>query len=149
MKKSELKNILKPLIKECIKEAIFEDGVLSGIITEVVQGMKVIRTEAPATIVPKVSADVQRLQRNAFSEQSKTKLQDHKSKLMAAIGGDSFNGANLFEGTTPAMGESSMTQQAAPMSGVEPTDRGVDISGLLGTVGRNWTAHMGGVKEGK
>ena len=111
--------------------------------------MKVIRTEAPATIVPKVSADVQRLQRNAFSEQSKTKLQDHKSKLMAAIGGDSFNGANLFEGTTPAMGESSMTQQAAPMSGVEPTDRGVDISGLLGTVGRNWTAHMGGVKEGK
>jgi len=35
MKKSELKNI----IKECVKEVIFEEGVLSGIITEVVGGL--------------------------------------------------------------------------------------------------------------
>ena len=36
MKKSELKNI----IKECVKEVIFEEGVLSGIITEVAQGLQ-------------------------------------------------------------------------------------------------------------
>ena len=39
MNKAELKAVLKPLIKECIKEAIFEEGVLSGIITEVAQGL--------------------------------------------------------------------------------------------------------------
>ena len=39
MKKDELKQVLKPLIKECIKEVIFEEGVLSGIITEVAQGL--------------------------------------------------------------------------------------------------------------
>ena len=36
MKKSELKNI----IKECVKEVIFEEGVLSGIISEVAQGLQ-------------------------------------------------------------------------------------------------------------
>ena len=35
MKKSELKNI----IKECVKEVIFEEGVLSGLITEVIHGL--------------------------------------------------------------------------------------------------------------
>ena len=35
MKKSELKNI----IKECVREVIFEEGMLSGIISEVVKGM--------------------------------------------------------------------------------------------------------------
>ena len=39
MKRSELKEVLKPLIKECIKEVLFEDGVLSGIIAEVVTGL--------------------------------------------------------------------------------------------------------------
>ena len=38
MKRSELKQVLKPLIKECIKEVLFEDGVLSGIISEVIRG---------------------------------------------------------------------------------------------------------------
>ena len=40
MKRNELKDILKPLIKECIKEVIFEDGTLSGIISEVMQGLQ-------------------------------------------------------------------------------------------------------------
>jgi hypothetical protein len=35
MKKSELKN----MIKECVREVIFEDGVLSGVVTEVVRGL--------------------------------------------------------------------------------------------------------------
>ena len=39
MKTNELKKVLKPLIKQCIKEVIFEDGVLSGIIGEVVKGV--------------------------------------------------------------------------------------------------------------
>ena len=56
MNKSDLKKILKPLIKECIREAIFEEGVLSGLITEVAQGLgSVNNTPAQPT---------QQLQRN-------------------------------------------------------------------------------------
>ena len=150
MKKSELKNILKPLIKECIKEAIFEEGVLSGIITEVVQGVSGLHIRTPVSPAP-AAADptLQRMQRNAFNELPTSMLQEHKKKLMAAIGGETFNNTNLFEGTTPTLGEASVAQQAAAMSGVAPTDKGVDISDLFGAVGKNWSAHMNDVKKGK
>ena len=37
MKRSEFKNKVKPIIRECIKEILFEEGVLSGIISEVIK----------------------------------------------------------------------------------------------------------------
>jgi len=148
MKKSELKKILKPLIKECIKEVIFEDGVLSGIISEVAKGVS-----PPPLIVaadaPKEPPLVERMRRNAFNTEQSTKIKEHKSKLMAAIGGDTFGGVDLFEGTTPGPSETTPSQQAAPMAGVSPNDAGVDISGLLGSVGRQWGAHMDELKESR
>ena len=147
MKKSELKSVLKPLIKECIKEAIFEEGVLSSIITEVARGIGTVQTQTPAVTTPPSNPVFERMQRNAFDKQQSTKIQEHKKKLMSAIGGDTFNGANLFEGTTPAPGQASPEQQARPLSGQAPGDAGVDISNLFGAVGRNWTAHMSEIKE--
>ena len=41
MKKSDLKKILKPIVKECILESLAERGVLSTIISEVLQGVQV------------------------------------------------------------------------------------------------------------
>lgn len=148
MKKTELKNILKPLIKECIKEAILEEGVLSGIVREVARGM----TDAPSD--PQTSAPVPdpmaaRMAQNAFGAEQKTKLQEHKNKLMSAIGEGSYNGIDLFEGTTPVAGEASTQQMASPLSGQSATDPGVDINNLFGAVGKNWNAHMSDVKEGK
>ena len=138
MKKSELKKILKPLINECIKESLLEDGLISGIIAEVVKGVG-----GPQPIV-----ESQPPREDPVSEQS-NKLKEHKSKLMSAIGGNAYNGVNLFEGTTPAPAQASPQQQAQPMTGQSPDDPGVDITGLLGSVGRNWNAHMTDVKEGK
>ena len=37
MKKSEFKKILRPIVNECIKESLMEDGLISGIIAEVVK----------------------------------------------------------------------------------------------------------------
>jgi hypothetical protein len=138
MKKSELKKILKPLVKECIRESLLEDGILSGIISEVARGMR------PATPAPTPAADPvkERMQRNAFNAEQSSKLQENKKKLMAAIGGDAYNGVNLFEGTTPAPAQASPTQQSSPMSGHAPGDPGVDITNLFGSVGRSWNAHM-------
>jgi hypothetical protein len=89
------------------------------------------------------------MNRNAFSAQQSDKLKKHKTKLMEAIGGDAYNGMNLFEGTTPAATQASPSQQSHPLSGQTPEDAGVDISNLFGAVGGNWNAHMNDVKEGK
>jgi hypothetical protein len=148
MKKTELKKILKPLIKECVKEAIFEDGILAGLISEVATGLS--GTPRPASIAPKAPKEdriVERMKRNAFSREQSTKLKEHKNKLMAAIGGDAYNGVDLFKDTTPAAAQGSPAQQAAPMAGVGAQDPGVDISNLFGSVGKHWNAHMTEMKE--
>ena len=147
MKKSELKKILKPLVHECIKESLMEDGLISGIIAEVVKGM---RTPEPLveTAPPKADPIKERMRRNAFDTEQSSKLQEHKKKLRAAIGG-AYNGVDLFEGTTPAPAQGSPQQQANPMAGHAPNDAGVDITNLFGSVGRHWNAHMNEVKEGK
>lgn len=148
MKKTELKKLLKPLIKECIKEVIFEDGVLSGIISEVTKGVSPARPVVAAA-PPAETPMVERMRRNAFNADQSTKIKEHKNKLMAAIGGDTFGGVDLFEGTTPAPSEMSPSQQSAPLAGVAPSDAGVDISDLFGSVGRQWGVHMNELKEGR
>ena len=148
MKKSELKKILKPIVSECIKESLMEDGLISGIIAEVVKG---IATPAAPPIVETKRPDpeVERMKRNAFNEEQSVKMQQHRAALMDAIGGDAYNGVNLFEGTTPAPTETSLQQQATPLSGHEPNDPGIDISGIFGSVSRNWNAHMNDLKASK
>jgi hypothetical protein len=148
MKKSELKKILKPLVQECIKESLLEDGLISGIIAEVVKGVSVTAPIVEAAPAP-VDLIKERMQRNAFTSEQSTKLKEHKNKLMAAIGGNSYNGANLFEGTSPAPNQSSPAEQAGTLNTQGPDDKGVDITNLFGSVGRNWDAHMNEIKEGK
>jgi len=150
MKKSELKNILKPLIKECIKEVIFEDGVLSGLVSEVAQGINGAQmTEVRTTPSTKPDPTIERMKRNAFDKEQSDKLREHKSKLMSAIGEGAYNGVNLFEGTDTPAAEVSPIQQASPMARQPAGDRGVDISNLVGTVAQNWNAHMNDVKGRK
>jgi hypothetical protein len=121
MNKNELKKILKPLIKECIKEVIFEEGSLSTIISEVVKGtsgsQRIVETERPK-------------QDFARQEQQMREAKERKRKLLDSIGRDSYNGVNLFEGTTPAPAPSTSNGQG-PLDGVDPNDPGVDISNIF------------------
>ena len=121
MNKQELKNILKPLIKECIKEVIFDDGILSGIISEVMQGVganQIVETPSrPA-------------ERPDDGNQKNLHLQEQRKKMMDSIGRDAYNGVNLFEGTTPAPTQGSSAQHGA-LSGTDPRDPGVDISSFM------------------
>lgn len=142
MKKSEFKKLIKPIVSECIKESLLEDGMISGIIAEVVKGMSqqtIVETKAPQ---PKVDPTMERIRRNAFDSEQTNKLQEQRNKLMDAIGRESYNGVNLFEGTTPAPAQASPSQQATTFSGQAPEDPGVDISNLFGKVGKHWNAHM-------
>ena len=147
MKKSEFKKLVKPIVRECIKESLMEDGLLSGIIAEVARGMSAPQPIVEAIVPKTVDAAAERMKRNTFSKEQSGKLKEHRAKLMAAVGGEAFNGVNLFEGTTPAPAQGSPNQQPNPMSGQSPTDSGVDIGSLFGTVGASWGAHMNNVKK--
>jgi hypothetical protein len=128
MKKSELKEVLKPLIKECIKEAIFEDGVLSGLITEVAQGLGNVQ---PIAAPPMRSTQSQQASKNETVLEAKKQLNEVKSQLQKATG---LQG--IFEGTTPirhrSKGESS---QYGALRDKDPSDSGVNIDGLIKMTG--------------
>lgn len=123
MNRHELKKILKPLIKECIKEVIFEDGTLSTIISEVVKGT----TEQQV---------VTEIKQPTFSQQvrnpdrKRKQLQEQRKKMLEAVGKDSYNGVDLFEGTTPIKNAGTSGPRSAPgiLEGVDPGDAGVDLS---------------------
>ena len=121
MKTNELKKVLKPLIKQCIKEVIFEEGVLSGIISEVMKGVDAAPVIREQKTTPKPNNGVAR-----------KKLQEQRKKMMDAIGRDSFNGVDIFEGVEPAR----ESNQQSSLANVASSDPGVDISGLFNS---NWS----------
>ena len=119
MKKSELKNI----IKECVREVIFEEGMLSGIVSEVVQGM------GTATLVQET--------RTQSASQSSHRLAETKQQVLSAVAANSyedvkkkFSNPELFEGTRPIA--ESKSGKGGALSGVAPNDPGVDISSIPG-----------------
>ena len=125
MKKSELKNI----IKECVKEVIFEDGTLSGIITEVAQGLQVINSSNLRTPVmkEKKSDPVQKTM-----AETKKRMQEAMNNYKQPIQKQekpSFAQKNpLFEGTNPLP----QGDGKGSLSGVSPSDPGLDIASIPG-----------------
>ena len=132
MKKSALRQVLKPLIKECIKEVIFEEGVLSNIVSEVAQGL------GGQTIVETKQQPAEP-QRNYEEENriAQQKLQETRKRMLDAIGSESYNGVDLFAGTTPTSAPTE-SKQGDPLSGVDPRDAGVDINKIFGGKSKNW-----------
>jgi hypothetical protein len=136
MKKSEFKQ----LIKESVREVLVTEGFLSTIVAEVVKGIganlvteRVIEKQAPQENIQD-KANFQEMK----TREKKKHLQETKKRMLDAIGKDAYGGVNLFEGTAPMRNGGSSATPTAPNSAlgdVEPTDPGVDISGLLGDSG--------------
>ena len=136
MKRSELKKMIKPIVKECVHETILNDGLLSNIISEVASGLgNQFIIENKEAIVPQETNE-----NSVRMEQLKESQRASRKKLLDEIGKDAFNGVDLFEGTTPIRdnGTPSATSQADPLSGRDPDDAGVDISGIMALGGKNW-----------
>ena len=133
MKKSELRQALKPLIKECIKEIIFEEGILSNIVSEVAQGL------GGQTIVETKQQPAEP-QRNYEEENriAQQKLQETRKRMLDAVGTDAYNGVDIFAGTTPTRAPTE-TKQGDPLSGMDPSDPGVDINKIFGGKSKNWS----------
>mgnify|MGYP005828065469 CR=1 FL=1 len=136
MKKNDLKKLIKPLVKECIHEVLLEEGLLSNVVAEVARGLQgnlVVETRQKQD----KSLSSESLQMKRKSNDSRVKLLEHRKKLMDSIGGDAYNGVNLFEGTDP-ISKSEPRQGHADLG--DPRDSGVDISSLVGNASQIWKA---------
>ncbi len=131
MKKSDLKKAIKPLVKECIQEVLLEEGLLSNIVSEVASGL-----QSTNVVVETIQAPVQQIER--AHKQQEIKLNQHKKKMLEAIGREAYNGVDLFEGTTPAPGAQETTAGSVDLG--SSTDSGVDISSLMGGASKIWKA---------
>jgi hypothetical protein len=140
MKKTQLKQLIKPLVKECIHEVLLEEGLLTEVVSQVAAGMP-RQQLVESTPAPRQTEDAFAKQRAQKATQAKAKLQEHRKKMMDAIGNDAFNGVDLFEGTEPLRESGTPGQAHRPnVLGDDPNDSGVDISSILGGSSQIWKA---------
>ena len=141
MKRDDLRQTLKPLIKQCIKEVIFEDGVLSGIITEIVRGLDtqnmVVESRSEAMLAPDEEEQPKASDRQVALDRQrhdhKRQMEQQRRVLSESISGR-LNGVDIFEGVNPISKAGNPSSAAgapsSPLEGVDPSDPGVDISKL-------------------
>jgi hypothetical protein len=141
MNKAQLKKLIKPVVKECIQEVLIEEGLLTEVVSQVTAGL----TKQPIVEnKPKKRNDKlfnEDLQMKRKSREANKKLQEHRRKLLDSIGGDTYNGVDLFEGTEPLRNTGTPGQAHPPsVLGDNPNDAGVDISSIMGNSSKIWQA---------
>jgi hypothetical protein len=128
MKTNELKKILKPLIKQCIKEVILEEGILSSVVSEVVQGLG-------KTPINESKAEPSQIPQEANSN----KLNETRARMLQAVGDGGYNGVNVFEDVKPLRSSGNSSPSGGnPLEGVDPSDPGININGILKLGGNRW-----------
>ena len=141
MNKSQLKKLIKPVVKECIQEVLIEEGLLTEVVAQVASGMS---RQPIVENKPKKRNDKlfnEDLQMKRKSREANKKLQEHRRKLLDSIGGDAYNGVDLFEGTEPIRQTGTPGQAHNPsVLGDDPSDAGVDISSIMGNSSKIWQA---------
>ena len=130
MKVSEFKKILKPLIEQTVKEVLLQEGVLSKIVSEVATGLQptIVESSTPQ----KKSSDV------VLAEQNYEKQRQERIKRLNETA--KLQNTNVFEGVqqTPDDGP------GGPLSGVSPSDSGVDITAIQAIAKVKWKKLAGG-----
>ena len=145
MNKKDLKKALKPVIKECIHEILLSEGILSGIISEVAKGLGTNLNEAqPSRPAPqaKPKSVNETFRTRMRQDRPNNKIKQTKKNLLEAINKDAYGGVDLFEGTEPLRSGGNVnnqTQAATALSGVDPNDAGIDISGIMSVANRDWS----------
>ncbi len=137
MKKTELKKVLKPLIKDCIKEILFEEGILSNIVSEVVRGvqpMQVAHVATQTNVIDEQSKALDLERRNLLEQRAEAERQ-RKISILNATG---FS--DVFKDVKPIseQGVPGASKAQGALAGVDPSDAGVDISGIFALGGKKW-----------
>lgn len=141
MNKTELKKVLKPLVKQCVKEALLEEGVLSRVVSEVVAGFGPILSESAT---PQAHNELARNENTALLEQQRADLEEEKARMLKErkrklLDASGF-GNEIFEGVEPLRkgGDPGEEPSQGPLSGVDPNDAGVDITGIMALGASRW-----------
>ncbi len=134
MKKSELKQLIEPIVKECVNENIqailLESGLLSQVISEVVKGLQPVLVENKQQVVKESFEQPSFKQQSILKKVNDTKANSENEELLKSR--MSFRGINIFEGIQQNIPDEPVSSKPGDaMSGIEPNDPGVDISGLF------------------
>ena len=141
MNKAQLKKLIKPVVKECIQEVLIEEGLLTEVVAQVAAGMSRQPIVESKSKKPNDKLFNEDLQMQRKTREANKKLQEHRKKLLDSIGGDAYNGVDLFEGTTPLNNTGTSGESHKPsVLGDDPNDAGVDISSIMGNAGQIWQA---------
>ena len=136
MKKSQLKRVIKPIVEECLNEVLLEKGLLSSIISEVVKGIQPIQQPIVQQRTVSQSNKLMEQQKQELHEQKYEMMKAQKRKLLDAAG----FGVDVFSGTEPIEEAADPSNgQAGALSGVSPSDPGVDIAGIMAVANRDWS----------
>jgi hypothetical protein len=134
MNPKELRTALKPIVKELVYECLIKEGILSSVVSEVMKGAQTVAPIVTEQRIPQQQPkkQVSRLESNEEAIARRKKLEE---TLMSKIG------VNVFEGTKPLSNKAALNEsttpdsKASPLAGIDPSDSGVDISGLLRLTG--------------
>jgi len=125
---------LKKIIKECVKEVIFEEGIVSDLVSEIAAGFVKANLLESKTAQPRRTTTEKVMERRQEPPRERETYKQNKKRMTESLN-KMFGGVDLFEGTTPAPAPTSGGGQGA-LSGVEPGDKGIDISNIPGM--NNW-----------
>jgi hypothetical protein len=134
MNPKELRTALKPIVKELVYECLIKEGILSSVVSEVMKGAQTVApiVTEQRTTQQQPKKQISRLESNEEAIARRKKLEE---TLMSKIG------VNVFEGTKPLSNKAALNEsttpdsKASPLAGIDPSDSGVDISGLLRLTG--------------
>jgi len=128
------------MIKECIHEILLSEGILSGIISEVAKGLgSNLNETTPRKNSQKKSVN-ETFRSRMRENRPNNKIKQTKRNLLEAINKEAYGGVDLFEGTEPLRSAgNSPESQATALSGVDPSDAGIDISGIMEVANRDWS----------
>lgn len=150
MSEQTLKSKLKPLIKECLLEIMVENGILSGLISEVLKGVKTSGFLTEIQVAPRETRQItESKQPQSFEEKRKIiaekKEQERQEKIrrlnetLATSMGMKGKKLDIFEGLepiresvrdlqevrTPAAVKSASSAAANPLRDTNPNDPGI------------------------
>lgn len=130
MDTKEMKALLKPLIKQCIREVLMEEG-LGKVIAEA-----------------KTETAKQPLQEKKVVQKQTPQVPEARKRMLEEIGRSGYTAPNFdpFAGTKPLTeAQASGGPASGPLANIDPSDPGVDISGLMnGNNKKIWNALVGG-----
>ena len=133
MKANEFKKILKPLIKQTIKEVLLEEGILSKVVSEVVAGLG-------SPLVEKQNVSKRSTSSLEDSQEKEELYEKQRQQRIKRLNESTNLDSKVFNNVAPL----ATNDSRSPLSGMNPSDSGVDISGIQKLSNGKWKTLAGG-----